>query len=607
MKIQNLTYRAQIFAASLLLIIPSIVLGIITANQNAHSIAAEYNETLDTILTQTDLTLDTLLNDAIKIADIHILNDDIRKAMITDYSDDLLSYARDSDMILQQISQTNRLNTNVISCLFKNRYDFTFQYNLLNETERQLILRQMEEWSDLARDSAYHTYFGPVQKSRSSGGYLLPMVKILYDGYTFREIGACYVGIRFSSVEEIFNSAKTGNNTLFIYNAQGDLIYLSDESFSQDPEKSQYLSRLQRFSESITEEHPGGSDSFSRGNTSLLVNGCYNQTTGWKIIQFVDDQTITQAYRKNLVSYGGIFLLTAFLEMLLAFFLSRSLTRSIQILCEKVDAKNLDNYADIVVDSRISNRELQKLVDSFNHLNKRLAESIQKNYVNQLNEQSMKIQMLQTQINHHFLYNTLNSITSLAEIHDVPEIKTISMSMSELLRYNLKKVPIVRLEEEIQQVNRYLAILTIRFPDKFQLDWNIPRAFYDLEIPAFLLQPLIENSVEHGFAEKETDCYISISLHLENNILHFFVADNGLGIEPERLRLLNLSLSQMRRPEPGYTHHFIGLLNVHQRIRGYYGEEYGLTVESSPGEGTIVEIRLPYNRRPQLPSDPLPL
>ena len=192
MKIQNLTYRAQIFAASLLLIIPSIVLGIITANQNAHSITAEYNETLDTILTQTDLTLDTLLNDAIKIADIHILNDDIRKAMITDYSDDLLSYARDSDMILQQINQTNRLNTNVISCLFKNRYDFTFQYNLLNETERQLILRQMEEWSDLARDSAYHTYFGPVQKSRSSGGYLLPMVKILYDGYTFREIGACY-------------------------------------------------------------------------------------------------------------------------------------------------------------------------------------------------------------------------------------------------------------------------------------------------------------------------------------------------------------------------------------------------------------------------------
>ncbi|MFQ6803898.1 MAG: sensor histidine kinase [Lachnospiraceae bacterium] len=80
-----------------------------------------------------------------------------------------------------------------------------------------------------------------------------------------------------------------------------------------------------------------------------------------------------------------------------------------------------------------------------------------------------------------------------------------------------------------------------------------------------------------------------------------------MGIEPERLRLLNLSLSQMRRPEPGNTHHFIGLLNVHQRIRGYYGEEYGLMVESSPGEGTIVEIRLPYNRRPQLPSDPLPL
>lgn len=501
MKIQNLTYRAQIFAMSLLLIIPSIILGIITANQNALNIASEYNKTLETVLAQTDLTLDTLLADATKIADMHILNDNVRKAMITDYGDDLLSYARDSDMITQQLSQTNRMNTDVISCLFKNRYDFSFQYNILNETERQKILENIDEWEELAQQSPYRIYFGPLQKQQTTGSYLLPMVKVLRDRYTFREVGVCYVGIRFSSVEEIFSSARTGNNTLFIYNTQGDLIYVSDESFSEDQEKSRYLSRLQSFADSITEESPEGFDSFSQGTASLQVNGRYNQTTGWKIIQFVDDQTITQAYRKNLVSYGGIFLLTAFLEMLLAFFLSRSLTRSIQILCGKVDAKNLDNFADIVVDSRISNRELQKLVDSFNHLNNRLAESIQKNYVNQLNEQSMKIQMLQTQINHHFLYNTLNSITSLAEIHDVPEIKTISMNMSELLRYNLKKVPIVRLREEICQVNRYLAILNIRFPGKFCLDWNIPRTFFDLEIPSFLLQPLIENSVEHGFSQ----------------------------------------------------------------------------------------------------------
>ena len=91
------------------------------------------------------------------------------------------------------------------------------------------------------------------------------------------------------------------------------------------------------------------------------------------------------------------------------------------------------------MEGRISNQELQKVVHSFNRLNSRLTQSLQQNYQSRLNEQQMHIQVLQAQINHHFLYNTLNVIKSLADIHNVPEIKTIAMCMSELLRYNLKK------------------------------------------------------------------------------------------------------------------------------------------------------------------------
>ena len=96
----------------------------------------------------------------------------------------------------------------------------------------------------------------------------------------------------------------------------------------------------------------------------------------------------------------------------------------------------------------------------------------------------MHIQVLQAQINHHFLYNTLNVIKSLADIHNVPEIKTIAMCMSELLRYNLKKVPIVYLKEELLQIQRYMTIQNIRFPGKFSFDYDVPDEFLGLEIPA---------------------------------------------------------------------------------------------------------------------------
>lgn len=607
MKLQNLSYRTQIFLASLLLlVIPSTLLGITTANQTAASVNENFSQTMETIINQTNLNLDTLLYDATKIADMHILNNDIRKALITDYQDDLLAYSQDSDMFTKQLSQTNRLNTNVISCLFRSRSDYTFEYNILNSKNREKILEQMDQWEQKARISNEYTYFAPIQKSFFGEKNILPMVKILRDGYTFKEIGSCYIGIDFSAVENIFNSAKTPDSVILIYNSHNALTYCSNKEYLNTQEFQPLLDVLSNFSSQITETSTSETQNLTVKNDAYLVNGCYNQTTGWHIVQFLNDQNITHSYQRNIRNYAVIFVLALFLGLVLAFFLSKGLTSSIRMLCSKIDSRNLSNYTDITAEGKISNRELQQLVKSFNHLNARLTESLKQNYSIRLNEQSIRIQMLQTQINHHFLYNTLNGIKSIADIHNEPEIKTIASCMSELLRYNLKKVPIVCLEEEIQQIHRYLTILDIRFPQKFTFDCNIPVNFYSLEIPAFLLQPLVENSVEHGFSRREKDCYISLNANLEGKDLHLFLADNGSGIEADRLAEITQTLLHCDgyTPEPDSEencHHFIGLLNVHQRIQSYYGKDYGLFIESSSEEGTIIDIKIPYQKTPLLP------
>lgn len=347
------------------------------------------------------------------------------------------------------------------------------------------------------------------------------------------------------------------------------------------------------------------------------------------MLQFADNQLLTQVYRKNFFSHSGIFILSLILGLILAVLISGKLTNSISRLCMEIDSMELNsmelnsmelsspklNASKAVpvpdqgkgtIDLSVcgSNKELRKLVSSFNQLNQRLVSSLQQNYQIQLDEQKMRNQMLQFQINHHFLYNTLNVIKSLADIHNIPEIEKIAVCMSDLLRYNLEKFPIAHLEEELQQVNRYLTIQNIRFPGKFIFDCNIPGEFMNLQIPAFILQPLVENSIEHGFSCMESNCYISISCNLDDSGLHLLVADNGCGIPENILADIRKELSEGTLPRtassasrsPEYKHHSIGLRNIHQRLLSHYGKGVGFCIESMPGEGTIIDITIPYTR-----------
>ncbi|MDO4285099.1 MAG: histidine kinase [Eubacteriales bacterium] len=599
-KIQYLSYRTQIFLASLsLVILPSILLGLFAVNDSASRIMQEYNTSFTTILTQANLTLDTLLQDASKVADMPILSEDVRRAMTTDYGDDYLSYAQTSTQFRDLFNQTNRLNTDLETCIFTNLYGYTFEYNVISTLHKRQIDKNIEKWTDIARSSPNYTYFAPLQVNTYTGANkrILPMIKILRDKYNSREIGICYCEINFKPIENLLLSAQNAGSTLFIYNADGELTFSSNPVYTQNAEKYKtLLNALNQFNASLSSDSSITQTKLPIDHTLYQVNGCVNATTSWHLVQFVDNQLANTIYRDNIFSYLRIFLVCIVLGMLLAMLISGTLTRSILKLCNQIDSINTTNGGQIDERACGSNQELRRLVSSFNDLNQRLTASLQQNYKIQLAEQRVRIQMLQFQINHHFLYNTLNVIRSLANLHDVPEISTIAVCMSDLLRYNLKKFPTALLEEELQQIHRYMTIQNIRFPNKFTFDCNIPPTLLQMQIPAFLLQPLVENSIEHGFASKESGCYISISCQKSNGKLHLFVTDNGCGISPDLLHNLNkacredtIEYSSAENPNRSS----IGVRNVNQRIRSHFGMNYGLSVESMVNEGTIVDIVLP--------------
>ncbi|EET62725.1 ATPase/histidine kinase/DNA gyrase B/HSP90 domain protein [Marvinbryantia formatexigens DSM 14469] len=596
-KIKALSFQTQIFLSSVLLIVlPSILLSVWASNKTSSRISQEYHSASSAMLSQMDLTLDTLLSDAGKITTMPLLNNDIYKAMITDYTDQYLVYAQDSTRFRDVFKLTNRLNSALITCVFENRHGYFFEYNVNSYQQQQTIEENIRNWAPAARESSNHTYFAPLQE-RSNGKTLLPMIKIVYDGYNYSEIGVCYCEIDFRPIADIFDSSQLTDHTFLIYNTENELIYSSSPSFAQDESSSALLADISAFSSSL-EEMNDTSDAqlqLSDGQSDYAVSGCVNATTKWRLIQLVNNDAISLAYRENLAAHFSAFLLCALLGLLLSAILSRTLTRPVSRLCASIDSLNPEDGGLIDEKACGSNQELLRLVRSFNSLCRRLMRSLQQNYETELGKQQLKIQMLQFQINHHFLYNTLNSIKSLANLHNVPEIETIALCMSDLIRYNLEKFPVAPLKEELCQVKRYMTIQNLRFPGKFTLDIQIPPEYLEIETPVFVLQPLIENCIEHGFSSMETGCYISITCQMDDRVLHLFVADNGQGIPPEKLAHLNeeCRCDEKIPVESSSGHHSIGLKNVSQRLRSYFGSSCGLYLESSPGEGTIIDVTLP--------------
>jgi sensor histidine kinase YesM len=203
-----------------------------------------------------------------------------------------------------------------------------------------------------------------------------------------------------------------------------------------------------------------------------------------------------------------------------------------------------------------------------------------------------QLKILQSQVNPHFLFNVLNSIARLALIENAQETEEVTYALSDLLRYSLRNIEeIVNLKDELNCVNDYIVIQKKRYRDQFKFEIDIDEKFYDINIPLLSIQPLIENSIIHGFKEKDSGTIEIKSKEMKKEVV-IIVKDNGSGISRN---ILNNILSYEDESKDKITTHItgIGISNVHKRLKYYFGDEYGLEINSELGQGTEVKIKLP--------------
>lgn len=278
-------------------------------------------------------------------------------------------------------------------------------------------------------------------------------------------------------------------------------------------------------------------------------------------------------------------LLSLALSLVISEALARHITRPVSRL-DKAIAKVKDGDLSIQVKVK-TNDELGRLTESFNQMVKDLKRYLEDRVQQQKDLNATTLRLYQTQLNPHFLYNTLDTIKWSAKIHQIPEIAVLAENLAVILRKSISSKPFIQLCEELDTIESYIKIQKIRFAGRFLYETEIPDVLEDCVIPKMILQPLVENAIIHGL-DGCANGYICIYAAQKDGILRISVTDDGCGMGQEMLDWMN-------SPNPTKRDGHLGLYNVIQILKLYYGEEYGIQAESDTS-GTTVTIRLPAKK-----------
>jgi two-component system sensor histidine kinase YesM len=288
--------------------------------------------------------------------------------------------------------------------------------------------------------------------------------------------------------------------------------------------------------------------------------------------------------------YIGAFVVVGTIIGVLSYFIPRSITRPITELIEvteKVSAGDLTVHANEATGSEtaVLSRSFNIMIDNTNGLLEEVRSE-------QVRLRKAEFQVLQAQINPHFLYNTLDAIVWSAEAGNQKQVVKMVRNLSDFFRTSLNQgKDIVTIGEELQHVRSYLEIQQVRYQDILQYEIDVPEEMHRYMIPKITIQPLVENALYHGIKNKRGLGLIRVSGSVGEDGLRIEVRDNGIGMSPERLAQVRESIGS--DPDMSNTHDVYGIYNVNERIRMNFGDEYGIRVDSVYGEGTTVTVRLP--------------
>ncbi|QEN09435.1 hypothetical protein EXM22_16145 [Oceanispirochaeta crateris] len=408
------------------------------------------------------------------------------------------------------------------------------------------------------RGNTFCIYIQPLRNLYSDGP--MAFVAVLLDTFELRQV--------LEQNAKIINNERKNDCTIFLIDSQNELV-TSNKNQLEMPRRKKDSTYIEIFSE----------------------------YTNWKIVIEIPNQYLVSDMI-HVQTLNAVILLVLLLST--AYGMRIRLEKKLFVLNELTAAMGSVKEGNYSIELNLENldEDIKLVFGHFNEMSREIDDLINRVYRNRILTKEAQLKMLELQINPHFLFNSLQTIEAYGEIHDQEEVQIMASSLGSLLRYNLKANTFVYLEQELKMAKKYCVIERIRFGDRVDISFYIDERLKSMTIPKFILQPILENCFVHAFPSDTRKGKISVEGVISNeNDMSISITDNGDGMEFNKIDEMNKNLGNIDESDD-YKMYFnhIGLSNINYRIKIYYGEEYGITVQPGAVSGLTIMIKLPCRK-----------
>lgn len=497
---------------------------------------------------------------------------------------DFSSYGEDIQSRINLLYEANR--DSLQSIVVYNNYGSLLaaepvatQKENLNVTEQGWFVQAMAEVENMhfstphiqnLFDDNTFRYYWVISLSRA--------IEITRDGKT--ELGVLLVDMDYSVISRMLDQINATENGQYYYlcDSSGEIIY--------HPRRIQISDKISSENNEIAAGYKDGvyDEVFQGERRKIVVNTI--SYTGWKLVGVIPYSAFT--YGMIDIRYFIILLMLLMLMMLAVVnrIASQGISRPILRLNDSVREYEAGEKPEIYIGGP---QEIRHLGHSIQKSYEQIEELMKKIVLEQNERRKSELDALQSQINPHFLYNTLESITWMVEGERNDDAVFMISQLARLFRISLSKGrTIISIRDEIQHAQSYMNIQKIRYKNTFSIEFDVEPEIYSYSTVKLILQPLLENAINYGVSGLDENGEIRVEGRKEGEQILLSVTDNGIGMSEEEASLVLTDSSRIHKRGSG-----VGLVNVNRRIQIYFGNEYGLSIESELDEGTRVLIRIP--------------
>lgn len=577
-----------------------LTVGSILTYNNMVNLLEERNEEL-TIqqFSQIDLSLGNLMDDVTRISAVFMLRNDIQEFLKSDsYSYDY----KNVEMIrnIQKIADDIILNYPYIDSIyiFKSNGEVTGTSKtnslIVRGDEKphpffstQMYQRVEYDTTEIKWYGGYKSdFFNEVLKlTEGSDKYLITHVRYARAVSNPNKIGFIVFNINEKYLLSLYGAINDKASNTYITDNTGRIISSND---------SGKIGNSSEIYELIDKKDRYGSITLHEGKNQSQLIYYKLSDIDWYILREVPLKIDSYYARSLQTTFLLILFLSIFVIFIVSFFWLKKITEPLNQLSRKM-ADVGQGHLGLTL-KHIPQNELGIVVTRFNEMSVSIADLMEQNKKIEEEKRKLEIETLQAQINPHFIYNTLNMIKWMAMAIKAQNIVNSIVALGNILRPVFKTTDTMHvLKEEIMYIQNYITIINWRYGNKVLFNINADEELLDCRVPRFILQPLVENSITHGYKGEKDTLAINIDITEISGDLVIEVTDNGAGISPDKLEELNQKLSDKRRKlehSQDHANQSIGILNVNKRIYLSYGEGYGIRIESREKHGTKVTLRI---------------